>query len=57
MIASYFMAKFVDSYVAASQRKDLGLCVKCGGLNEGEGIACMEENCPKSAVALVDKSD
>jgi hypothetical protein len=49
MLASYFLAKLADSYVAESQRKDLGLCTKCGGLNEGVVDKCPLDNCPRKA--------
>jgi hypothetical protein len=49
MLASYFLAKLADSYVAESQRKDLGLCLKCGGLNEAAIDKCPLENCPRRA--------
>eukprot|EP01025_Chloroclados_australasicus_P005105 TRINITY_DN11440_c0_g1_i1.p2 TRINITY_DN11440_c0_g1~~TRINITY_DN11440_c0_g1_i1.p2 ORF type:complete len:128 (+),score=8.24 TRINITY_DN11440_c0_g1_i1:179-562(+) len=47
MLASYFGASVIDQYVAAAQRKQLGLCTKCGGLYEGDGVVCEEEACPR----------
>lgn len=47
MIASYFLAKYADVYVAQSQRQELGLCTKCGGLNEGAAEQCPLEGCPR----------
>ena len=49
MIASYFLAKYADTYVAAAQRQELGLCTKCGGLNEGDVARCPVEACPRRA--------
>ena len=46
MIAAYASAGLVDEYVAAGQRKALGLCTKCGGVFEEEA-QCPEADCPK----------
>lgn len=40
MAASYLLSNYVDKYVAASQRASMGLCVKCGGLDEGNCDEC-----------------
>ena len=40
MAASYLLSNYVDKYVAASQRATMGLCVKCGGLEEGSCDEC-----------------
>ncbi len=47
LVALYFSSKFIDDYAAASQRKQLGLCEKCGGLYDGS--SCPERNCPEKA--------
>ena len=44
MMASFLLAYKVDSAVARQQRRDLGLCEACGGLNERE--SCREKGCP-----------
>ena len=40
MAASFLLSGYVDKYVAASQRSALGLCVKCGGVDEGNCEEC-----------------
>ena len=47
LVALYFSSKFIDDYAAASQRKQLGLCEKCGGLYDGS--SCPERDCPEKA--------
>ena len=37
-------AKQVDVQVAKAQRRQLGLCEECGGVNEPR--SCKEKNCP-----------
>ena len=44
MMASFLLAYKVDSAVSRQQRRDLGLCEACGGLNEKE--SCRERGCP-----------
>ena len=44
MLASLVLANKVDSVVAAAQRQELGLCAKCGGLNDTD--TCRESDCP-----------
>jgi hypothetical protein len=46
MLASYYLAALADDYVAASQRKELGLCTKCGGLNADDQKPCTVDTCP-----------
>ncbi len=45
LVALYFSSKFIDDYAAASQRRQLGLCEKCGGLYDSS--SCQERNCPE----------
>jgi hypothetical protein len=52
MLASYSLSKLADSYVAESQRKDLDLCIKCGGLNEGVVDRCPLEDCPEKQKSI-----
>lgn len=56
MVASVFLAYKVDSVVARQQRRQLGLCELCGGLNDdgvdvdgggGGGAGCPEKDCPR----------
>lgn len=44
LVALYFSSKFIDEYVAVSQRRQLGICEKCGGLNDKS--TCLEKECP-----------
>ena len=44
LLASFLLASRVDAAIARGQRADLGLCVKCGGVNEG--TTCREAGCP-----------
>eukprot|EP00892_Ulva_mutabilis_P012020 jgi/Ulvmu1/9190/UM005_0290.1 len=55
MLASYFGAKYVDQYVADSQREQVGVCIKCGGLYEGDDKPCPESDCPSSFAAAPSK--
>lgn len=48
LIAAYYSSKIVDDYVAAGQRKDLGLCTMCGGVYDATD--CPKEKCPCKAV-------
>ena len=47
MVACFLLATKVDEYVARSQRRELGLCEACGGLNEVS--SCKVPNCPMRA--------
>lgn len=44
MLASVLLATKVDVYIAKAQRRDLGLCEECGGLNDPE--LCNAGKCP-----------
>jgi hypothetical protein len=44
LVALYFSSKFIDEYVAISQRRQLDICEQCGGLNAQE--TCQENDCP-----------
>lgn len=44
LVTLYYSSKIVDEYVAFSQRIDLGICGKCGGLNDE--TTCQEKECP-----------
>lgn len=44
LVALYFSSKMIDEYVASSQRRELGICEKCGGLNAQS--TCEEKECP-----------
>lgn len=44
MLASVLLATKVDVFIARAQRRDLGLCEECGGLNEPE--TCASGKCP-----------
>jgi hypothetical protein len=44
LVALYFSSKFIDEYIAVSQRRQLGICEKCGGLNDKS--TCLEKECP-----------
>lgn len=44
MLASVLLATKVDVFIARAQRRDLGLCEECGGLNEPE--TCDNGKCP-----------
>jgi len=44
LVTLYFSSKLVDEYVATSQRIELGICQKCGGLNSIN--ECKEKECP-----------
>jgi hypothetical protein len=44
LVALYFSSKFIDEYIAVSQRRQLGICEKCGGLNDKS--TCSEKECP-----------
>lgn len=44
LVALYFSSKMIDEYVASSQRRELGICEKCGGLNAQS--TCKEKECP-----------
>lgn len=44
MLASVFAARGVDAAVARAQRRELGLCEQCGGVNDAG--SCSEKGCP-----------
>lgn len=44
MLASVWGASKVDAIIARQQRRQLGICVECGGLNEPG--TCQEAKCP-----------
>ena len=44
LVASVLLSSKVDEYIARSQRRELGLCEQCGGLNEA--ATCEEKRCP-----------
>lgn len=44
MISFIGVAKQVDVYIAKAQRRQLGLCEECGGLNESS--SCQKAECP-----------
>jgi hypothetical protein len=44
MVAFYFSSSYVDVYIAKQQRRQLGLCDRCGGLNEP--ATCSQDGCP-----------
>lgn len=45
LVALYFSSRFIDEYVAVSQRRQLGICEKCGGVNDRD--SCAEVDCPR----------
>lgn len=51
MAAAFFLNNKVDEVIAKQQRKDLGLCEKCGGLYEG-GPGCPVNDCPNRNKAV-----
>lgn len=44
MLASVLLATKVDLFIARAQRRDLGLCEDCGGLNDPD--LCKAGKCP-----------
>ena len=44
MLASVYVAYKADALVARQQRRELGLCEACGGLNDP--ATCHEAGCP-----------
>jgi hypothetical protein len=50
MLAFYFGSQQVDVIIAKQQRKQLGLCERCGGLNEP--ATCSQEGCPLKGKAV-----
>ncbi|GMH33900.1 hypothetical protein BSKO_01734 [Bryopsis sp. KO-2023] len=44
MVAFYYSAQVVDAYIARSQRRELGICEECGGINEAS--SCKLGTCP-----------
>jgi hypothetical protein len=49
LVAFMASAPLVDSWVAKQQRRQLGLCERCGGVNEPG--SCAEAACPLRAGA------
>lgn len=47
MLASVLAATKVDEFVARAQRRELGICEECGGLNDP--ALCKNSNCPGPA--------
>jgi len=50
MVAFYFGSKEVDVFIAKQQRKQLGLCERCGGLNDP--TTCSQDGCPMKTKPL-----
>ena len=50
MLAFYFGSKQVDVFIAKQQRKQLGLCEQCGGLNDP--ATCSQGSCPMKSKQL-----
>lgn len=44
LAAFYFSSQYIDKYVAKSQRRQLGLCEQCGGVNDP--ATCQSRTCP-----------
>jgi hypothetical protein len=44
LVAFYFSSQYIDKYVAKSQRRQLGLCEECGGVNDA--ATCQSRTCP-----------
>ncbi|KAI3429663.1 hypothetical protein D9Q98_005748 [Chlorella vulgaris] len=44
LLVLYLSSSQVDAFVARQQRRQLGLCERCGGLNEP--ASCTEKGCP-----------
>ena len=44
MLASFLLAQSFDAWVAREQREELGICSRCGGVNDP--AACQEGDCP-----------
>jgi hypothetical protein len=49
MLAFYFGSQQVDVIVARQQRRQLGLCDACGGLNDP--ATCSQGGCPMKGAA------
>jgi hypothetical protein len=49
LLASVFSAPAVDAWFARRQRRELGLCERCGGVNDA--ATCREGACPMRAAA------
>jgi hypothetical protein len=45
LVAFYVSSTQVDVFVARAQRRQLGLCERCGGLNDAG--SCREAECPE----------
>jgi hypothetical protein len=44
MLAAFGLAGTFDAAVARGQRRELGVCARCGGVNEA--ASCPEKECP-----------
>ena len=44
LVVFYFSSQIIDSSVAKSQRRQLGLCEECGGVYTA--ATCRKDNCP-----------
>ncbi|BDA46710.1 hypothetical protein COCOBI_09-1630 [Coccomyxa sp. Obi] len=44
LVASVLVGSKIDQIIARSQRRELGLCEECGGLNDP--ATCKENRCP-----------
>ena len=44
LVAFYFSSQYIDKYVAKSQRRQVGLCEECGGVNDP--ATCQSRTCP-----------
>lgn len=53
-MASVLVGSKIDQYIARSQRRDLGLCEQCGGLNDP--LTCQENRCPAQP-AILDRKE
>jgi hypothetical protein len=48
MVACLLGASAVDAWVARQQRRQLGLCEKCGGVYEA--ASCSQQGCPLASL-------
>lgn len=46
LVVAYYSSGVVDAYIARSQRRDLGICEECGGLNDPD--TCSQAACPSN---------
>lgn len=47
LLGLYLSSTQLDKFVAKAQRRQLGLCEECGGLNSPE--TCTQQGCPMKA--------